>query len=88
MNSRRSAVFIGMVIFFSVCLHAQVDLSNAISNVQTIAGQVAAVLGGLIGLLGIGRAAYKFAHGDGDAITSLIVGIVAYALGQVASAML
>lgn len=88
MNLKKSAFFLGIVVLFSVYIEAQVDLSNAFTNVKTIAGQASAILGGLVGLIGMGRAAYKFSNGDGDAVTTLIVAIVGYALGQVASTMI
>jgi len=42
---------------------------------------VGAVVMGIVGVVGLGRAAYKFAHGDTDAVTSLIMGIVALFIG-------
>lgn len=61
------------------------SFQQATSDVTAIAGQVAGVVMAVVGLVGIGRAAYKFAHGDGDAVTSLVMGIVALALGALAA---
>ena len=56
-------------------------IQNALDDINTIAAAVGAVVMGLVGVVGIGRAAYKFAHGDSDAVTSLVMGIVALFLG-------
>ena len=61
------------------------SFQQATSDVTAIAGQVAGVVLAVVGLVGIGRAAYKFAHGDGDAVTSLVMGVVALALGALAA---
>jgi len=65
-----------------------VDLGSAAAQVTNIASTAAGVVGGLIGLLGIGRCAYKFANGDTGAVTALIEGIVGLVLGQIAAAMI
>jgi len=36
---------------------------------------------GIVGVIGMGRAAYKFASGDTDAVTSLVMGIIALFIG-------
>ena len=71
----------------AVCRAQQVSgaFQTATSDVTAIAGQIAGVVLAVVGLVGIGRAAYKFAHGDGDAVTSLVMGIVALALGALAA---
>ncbi len=61
------------------------SFQQATSDVAAIAGQIAGVVLAVVGLVGIGRAAYKFAHGDHDAVTSLVMGIVALALGALAA---
>lgn len=56
-------------------------IQSAIDDVMAIAAAVGAAVMGIVGVVGLGRAAYKFAHGDTDAVTSLIMGIVALFLG-------
>lgn len=56
-------------------------IQGAIDDVTNIASAVGAVVMGIVGVVGLGRAAYKFAHGDTDAVTSLIMGIVALFIG-------
>ena len=84
-------VFFIFSLFFFVGLSAQaqtVSLDSAVDQVRNIGSSVAGIVGGIVGLLGIGRAAYKFSHGDTDAITALIAGIVGLVLGQIAAGML
>ena len=56
-------------------------IQSAIDDVTNIASAVGAVVMGIVGVIGLGRAAYKFAHGDSDAVTSLVMGIVALFIG-------
>jgi len=56
-------------------------IQDAIDDVTEIAAAVGAAVMGIVGVVGLGRAAYKFAHGDTDAITSLVMGIVALFIG-------
>jgi len=56
-------------------------IQDAIDDVSEIASAVGAVVMGIVGVIGLGRAAYKFAHGDTDAVTSLVMGIVALFIG-------
>ena len=56
-------------------------IQDAIDDVTEIAAAVGAAVMGIVGVVGLGRAAYKFAHGDTDAVTSLVMGIVALFIG-------
>ena len=56
-------------------------IQDASADITTIASAVGAVVMGIVGVIGLGRAAYKFAHGDSDAVTSLVMGIVALFIG-------
>jgi hypothetical protein len=68
------------------CLAAQgIDLGEAKGQISKIGSDASQLVGGVIGLVAIGRAAYKFAHGEHDSTTSLISGIVAVVLGQIAA---
>ncbi|MBN1199212.1 MAG: hypothetical protein JXA23_07660 [Bacteroidales bacterium] len=66
----------------------RLDFSQAVGDVRTIGGQIAGILGGLIGLLGFGRAAYMFATGGDRAVQSLLMGIIGFTIGQFAVTML
>ena len=79
-------LFLVIIIFINaMTLSAQVDLSGAVTSIKTIGSQVSGVLGAVIGLIGIGGAAFKFVHGDTDATKFLLTAIVGVALGQVAA---
>jgi hypothetical protein len=60
------------------------EFSKAMSDISTIGKAAGGLLGGIVGLLGIGRTAYKLANGDTDVATSLIMAIVGIFLGFVA----
>ena len=85
---KRFLIFSAAITLLAIDLAAQVDLGNATAQVSSIGSQVAGVIGGLIGLIGIGRCAYKFSNGDTGAITALIEGIVGLVLGQIAAGMM
>ncbi|HOB54230.1 MAG TPA: hypothetical protein PKG76_16075 [Acidobacteriota bacterium] len=74
---------IGLLLMSSLAWAQDVSgtIQGAIDDVTNIASAVGAVVMGIVGVVGLGRAAYKFAHGDTDAVTSLIMGIVALFIG-------
>ena len=74
---------IGLLLMSSLAWAQDVSgtIQGAIDDVTNIASAVGAVVMGIVGVVGLGRAAYKFAHGDTDAITSLVMGIVALFIG-------
>jgi hypothetical protein len=86
--NKKIVLFSSVIVLSTINLAAQVDLSGATSSVSQIGSQVAGVIGGLIGLIGIGRCAYKFSNGDQGAITALIEGIVGMVLGQIAAGLM
>lgn len=63
------------------------NLTPAASSVKSALNSTAGIIGGLVGLLGIGRAAIKFSQGEHDAVMSLLSGMIAVVLGQVASGL-
>jgi len=88
MKNRKVLFFIAFA-FFGVAMSAQsVDLGSATAQIRNIASQAAGIIGGIVGLIGIGRCAYKFSNGDPGAVTALIEGIVGLVLGQIAAGML
>ncbi len=76
-----------LISFFLVNAMAQVApaFESASQDLRDIITTCAAIICAIIGLVGIGRAAYKFAHGDTDAVTALVTGIVALCLGAIAA---
>lgn len=74
---------VGLLLMSSLAWAQDVSgtIQGAIDDVTNIASAVGAVVMGIVGVVGLGRAAYKFAHGDTDAVTSLIMGIVALFIG-------
>lgn len=86
MSKKLKPYLVALYLFgFELGLLAQdVDLSKGAASVKKILVQVASVILALVGLMGIGRAAYKFSTGDHDAATSLLTGIVATILALVA----
>jgi len=70
-------------------LHAQVQVAptfqGAINDIKTIAIAAGTLVAGLVGLIGLGRTAYKLSQGDTDSMTSLIFAIVGIVLGFLAN---
>jgi len=89
---KRSFIGIGVALISTAAVYAQgssqVDVStafgNAMTNISTIAKAAGGLLGGIVGLVGIGRTAYKLSNGDTDAMTSLIMAVVGIFLGFIA----
>jgi len=82
-----TAVAFLLLLSLEAGLQAQVDLTSGAATVKKILATVASVVLALVGLMGIGRAAYKFSTGDHDATTSLLTGIVATVLAVVAQGL-
>lgn len=80
---RKSALILFLCLATSLAMAQEVSgaIQDAISDITVIASAVGAVVMGIVGVIGLGRAAYKFAHGDSDAVTSLVMGIVALFIG-------
>ena len=58
---------------------------GAINDIRTIAIAAGTLVAGIVGLVGLGRTAYKLSQGDTDSMTSLIFAIVGIVLGFLAS---
>jgi len=80
---RKSTLILFLCLATSIAMAQEVSgaIQDAIADITTIASAVGAVVMGIVGVIGLGRAAYKFAHGDSDAVTSLVMGIVALFIG-------
>ena len=61
---------------------------DAMDDISGIAAAAGALVGGIIGLIGLGRTAYKLANGDGDAMTSLVMAVVGIFIGFIANSFL
>ncbi len=70
-------------------LYAQASVAptfqSAVNDIRTIAIAAGTLVAGLVGLVGLGRTAYKLSQGDTDSMTSLIFAIVGIVLGFLAN---
>jgi len=80
---RKTSLILFLCLATSLAMAQEVSgaIQDAIADITVIASAVGAVVMGIVGVIGLGRAAYKFAHGDSDAVTSLVMGIVALFIG-------
>ena len=58
---------------------------GAITDIRTIAIAAGTLVSGVVGLVGLGRTAYKLSQGDTDSMTALIFAIVGIVLGFLAN---
>ena len=58
---------------------------GAVNDIRTIAIAAGTLVAGMVGLVGLGRTAYKLSQGDNDSMTSLIFAIVGIVLGFLAN---
>ncbi len=58
---------------------------SAVNDIRTIAIAAGTLVAGLVGLVGLGRTAYKLSQGDSDSMTSLILAIIGIVLGFLAN---
>ena len=58
---------------------------GAVNDIRTIAIAAGTLVAGMVGLIGLGRTAYKLSQGDTDSMTSLIFAIVGIVLGFLAN---
>jgi hypothetical protein len=70
-------------------LQAQIQVAptfqGAINDIRTIAIAAGTLVAGMVGLVGLGRTAYKLSQGDTDSMTALIFAIVGIVLGFLAN---
>ena len=91
MKIRKSlfAVATGLVLSQPLLLHAQQAVAptfqGAVTDIRTIAIAAGTLVAGIVGLVGLGRTAYKLSQGDNDSMTSLIFAIVGIVLGFLAN---
>src|SRR5438876_10571143 len=58
---------------------------GAVNDIRTIAIAAGTLVAGIVGLIGLGRTAYKLSQGDTDSMTALIFAIVGIVLGFLAN---
>lgn len=87
--ARNPAVVAVALILAPVALQAQTPVApafqGAITDIRTIAVAAGTLVAGLVGLVGLGRTAYKLSQGDTDSMTALIFAIVGIVLGFLAN---
>lgn len=83
------ALATGLLLSQPLLLHAQQPVAptflGAVNDIRTIAIAAGTLVAGMVGLIGLGRTAYKLSQGDNDSMTSLIFAIVGIVLGFLAN---
>ncbi len=83
------AAIAGLLVAQPYLLHAQQAVAptfqGAVTDIRTIAVAAGTLVAGMVGLVGLGRTAYKLSQGDSDSMTSLIFAIVGIVLGFLAN---
>jgi len=64
------------------------QFQTAVSDITSIAKVSGTLIGGLVGLIGLGRTAWKLVNGDQDVMSSLIMAIIGIFLGAMANTFL
>ncbi len=87
--ARKPAVVAVALMLAPVAAQAQTTVApsflGAITDIRTIAVAAGTLVAGLVGLVGLGRTAYKLSQGDTDSMTALIFAIVGIVLGFLAN---
>jgi hypothetical protein len=88
----RNRIFVivaGLLLSQPLLLQAQQTVAptfqGAVADIKTIAIAAGTLVAGLVGLVGLGRTAYKLSQGDSDSMTALIFAIVGIVLGFLAN---
>jgi hypothetical protein len=78
-------LIVGLTVSQSSLLQAQTTVAptfqSAVNDIRTIAIAAGTLVAGMVGLVGLGRTAYKLSQGDTDSMTALIFAIVGIVLG-------
>ena len=86
---RRISLAFWAALLTTAMLSAQTSVAPtfqaAVTDIRAIAVASGTLVAGLVGLIGLGRTAYKLSQGDNDAMTSLIFAIVGIVLGFLAN---
>jgi hypothetical protein len=77
------------VVLQPIALYAQMQVAPtfqaAVTDIRDIAIAAGSLVAGMVGLIGLGRTAYKLSQGDNDSMTSLIFAIIGIVLGFMAN---
>jgi len=92
MNFRKSLIAVALLLLLPVMLQAQVPVAptfqQATTDIRDIGLAAGELTAGLVGLVGLGRTAYKLSQGDTDSMTALIFAVIGIVLGFLASTFL
>ena len=78
---------ITILILEAPVLAREISIRTATDSVMRVVGEVAAIIFPVLGLIGIGRAAFTFSTGGQGGTKELLEGIVGIALGVVAKTL-
>jgi len=78
---------ITLLILEAPVLARDISIKTATDSVMRVVGEVAAIIFPVLGLIGIGRAAFTFSTGGQGGTKELLEGIVGIALGVVAKTL-
>ncbi len=78
---------ITILILEAPALAREISIRTATDSVMRVVGEVAAIIFPVLGLIGIGRAAFTFSTGGQGGTKELLEGIVGIALGVVAKTL-
>jgi hypothetical protein len=92
MNSRKFFFVVALFVLIPAILQAQVPVAptfqQATTDIRDIGLSAGELTAGLVGLIGLGRTAYKLSQGDTDSMTALIFAIIGIVLGFLANTFL
>ena len=78
---------ITFIILEAPVIAREISIKSATDSVMRVVGEVAAIIFPVLGLIGIGRAAFTFSTGGQGGTKELLEGIVGIALGVVAKTL-
>ena len=88
-SARKVFLILLLVLSWPLLLQAQQAVAptfqSAVNDIRTIAIAAGTLVAGMVGLVGLGRTAYKLSQGDNDSMTALIFAIVGIVLGFLAN---
>jgi len=80
-------VGITFIILEAPAIAREISIKTATDSVMRVVGEVAAIIFPVLGLIGIGRAAFTFSTGGQGGTKELLEGIVGIALGVIAKTL-
>ena len=93
MRRARNKMFVSLAAALAAAQHSLLQaqttvaptFQGAVNDIRTIAIAAGTLVAGIVGLIGLGRTAYKLSQGDTDSMTALIFAIVGIVLGFLAN---